>query len=497
MIPVNNLTNTTIQNCNSDSINIRDYLTSDALGNRANLLISSMNITTLPESISEFQEIHTIYIINTPMTSLPESIGDLPNLEQITLINTSISALPNSIGRLPLEYLTISNAPISSLPDSIGNINNLSLSLNNTRITTLPNTVTNLSHLFFNSPIAVTLELTEYIESRSQIQMASSRQTTARQSRQPQRNIEIIQNRRRRTNTVTTPSRQEYRSVSRLDFYRESEPSSFESNLDQLYSSMNKQVAAFINIQNIPSIKEWLDRIVFIETRQNSDILAPLIIEILEYAEENAGFRERLALSIEASIGSCDDRISLYTNHIYIEKKLFSIDFTHSSDLLNFLLQVAFPISLIDQIAAQRSISVGVQRSQERYEEEIETYLAYLTGLNTKLSLGLPIPTMLFETMSEVQAEDINTAEEWIRDKMNKANEYLPFLIEHPAWIEFLQTTYPKEMNEIDEKAVDIIDMYSANSNDLMNHAEDAQKFRKSYLALLTRNHLNNIHYRN
>lgn len=480
MIPTNNLTN---ENYNSCPINIRDHLTSNGVDNRANLSISSMNITTLPESISEFQEIDTIYITDTPITSLPESIGNLRNLERIVLINTSISALPESIGRTPLEYLTISNAPISSLPGSIGNINNLSLSLTNTGITALPNTVRNLSNIFSNRPITLPPELREHMESRRQIERASARQTAARASRQPQRNRGRI----RRVNTAAIPNR--YGAVSRLGFYRESEPSSFQSNIDQLYSCANKPIPTFSNVPNIPRINEWLDRILYI---QNSNTLASLIIEILEYAEITAAFRERVMFNIEDALGGCDDRMTLYINRIYLEKKLFSIDKTRSLDLVNFLLHVDFPIQLIDTIAAEKSISLG---GGTHYREEIETYLAYLVGLNKKLSLDLPIPTMLFAECSKVQPEDIKAAEELIRDRISNANEYIPFLIEHPVWIEFLQTTYPKEMNEIDEKAVDIIDMENANSNDLMNHTEDAKKFRKSHLALLTQNHLRDINY--
>lgn len=486
MIPANNLTN---ENYNSCPINIRDHLTSNSVGNRTNLLISSMNITTLPESISEFQEIDTIYITDTPVTSLPESIGNLRNLERIFLFNTSLSALPESIGGTPLEYLTISNAPISSLPDSIGNINNLSLSLTNTHITALPSTVRNLSHLLSNPPVALPPQLREHMESRRQIERASARQTTARASRQPQRNREATHNRTRRTNTAVTPNG--HRPVSRLGFYRESEPSSFQSNIDQLYSSINKPIPTFKNVPNIPRINEWLDRIL---SRENSNRLASLIIEILEYAEMKSAFRERLMFNLEDALGGCDDRITLYINRIYLEKKLFSIDKTRSLDLVNFLLHVDFPIHLIDTIAAEKSLSLG---GGTHYREEIETYLAYLIGLNKKLSLDLPIPTMLFAEFSKVQPEDINAAEELIRDTISNANEYILFLIEHPVWIEFLQTTYPKEMNEIHEKAVDIINMENANSNDLMNHTEDAKKFRKSHLALLTQNHLRDINYSN
>ena len=152
-----------------------------------------------------------------------------------------------------------------------------------------------------------------------------------------------------------------------------------------------------------------------------------------------------------------------------------------------------FPISLLDEIASQKSIDIGIARRQENYEEEVETYLAYLTGINQRLSLGLPIPNMLFSILSKVEIKDIDAAEETLRYKMSHSNEYIPFLIEHPTWIAFLRTAYPQEMKEIEEKSVDLLDIENANSSELIQYTENVKKFRESHLTLLTQNHLNHI----
>lgn len=180
MIPINS---TRSEDYPCHSINLRDYLQSSPFSNSVSLSIDSLDITTLPESISELQEIDTLDITDTPLVSLPDTIGNLRNLERIRLINTSIRVLPESIGSLPLKTLTICNAPIASLPDSIGNINHLFLSLRNTQIRVLPNTVRNLFTLICDPPITLSPELSHYLESKNQIHQAYLRQLTARATR--------------------------------------------------------------------------------------------------------------------------------------------------------------------------------------------------------------------------------------------------------------------------------------------------------------------------
>ena len=414
---------------------------------------------------------------------MPESIGSLRNLQQITLINTAIRSLPESIGNLPLlENLTISHAPISTLPNSIGNIRNLALHLSSTQITELPDTITNLAEFTSPSSISLPPNLREHLASRRDMEIITLRSRQYR-SHPSRRNATLLQNRP----TLDFESRGNRPTFNTSNLTMRP---GLHSNIEELYLSIGKVSPNFETIQNIPTIEEWLDRIL---SSKNAPIIAPLIIEILEYAEQSSAFRERLTLNIEEALSTCDDRISLYINHIYMEKKLFSISQTNSSELLNFLLYTVFPISLLDEIASQKSIDIGIARRQENYEEEVETYLAYLTGINQRLSLGLPIPNMLFSILSKVEIKDIDAAEETLRYKMSHSNEYIPFLIEHPTWIAFLRTAYPQEMKEIEEKSVDLLDIENANSSELIQYTENVKKFRESHLTLLTQNHLNHI----
>ncbi len=124
------------------------------LGHRYSSNYYQVDLTTLPQSIGNLQNLETFNIYRSEITALPNSIGNLNNLEHLNVTYSKLTTLPESIGRLDsLTELNLSNNLLTILPDSIGYMNSLEiLNLNgyynnSNIITNLPSSIGNLSNL--------------------------------------------------------------------------------------------------------------------------------------------------------------------------------------------------------------------------------------------------------------------------------------------------------------------------------------------------------------
>ena len=124
----------------------------ESIGNLNNLQVLSMSnnqLTSLPESIGNLNNLQLLSLMNNQLTSLPDSFGDLKNLQSLLLMNNQLTSLPESFGDLKnLQSLLLMNNQLTYLPESIGNLVNLkNLYLGNNQLTSLPESIGNLVNL--------------------------------------------------------------------------------------------------------------------------------------------------------------------------------------------------------------------------------------------------------------------------------------------------------------------------------------------------------------
>ena len=110
------------------------------------LLLSSYQLTSIPESIGDLSGLNFLDLRNNQLTSIPESIGDLNNLTSLDLILNQLNSIPVSIGNLSgLKFLKLSYNQLTTLPESIGDLSSLvTLWLFHNQLTTLPESICNL-----------------------------------------------------------------------------------------------------------------------------------------------------------------------------------------------------------------------------------------------------------------------------------------------------------------------------------------------------------------
>ena len=113
------------------------------------LTLNNRNVTSLPESIGQLQELSYLSFRYNRLASLPESISQLHKLSELYLAYNLLTSLPESIGQLRgLGLLEIAANRLASLPDSIGQLQELfTLELQGNLLTSLPESIGQLQAL--------------------------------------------------------------------------------------------------------------------------------------------------------------------------------------------------------------------------------------------------------------------------------------------------------------------------------------------------------------
>ena len=88
----------------------------------------------------------TLSLTHNQLTSIPSSIGDLNNLKYLNLYYNDLSSIPESIGELnSLVKLELNVNNLTTIPESIGNLTALEyLWLNNNQLNLLPESICDL-----------------------------------------------------------------------------------------------------------------------------------------------------------------------------------------------------------------------------------------------------------------------------------------------------------------------------------------------------------------
>ena len=107
----------------------------------------NITLTTLPESIGDFQSMAMLYLNYNELTSLPNSITQLSNLVYLVLNFNQITSLPENIGDLSnLIWIDLGYNSLEYIPESIGNLDIMSYFwIFNNNLTTLPDSICNLN----------------------------------------------------------------------------------------------------------------------------------------------------------------------------------------------------------------------------------------------------------------------------------------------------------------------------------------------------------------
>lgn len=115
----------------------------------SNLYLDNLQIHTLPDDITDLDNLQSLYIRGNYLRELPEEIGQLKNLTKLYLDNNSINYLPDSIVNLSqLEVLFLNNNELMSLPNNFGNLNKLErLSLTGNNLEEIPESLVELVEL--------------------------------------------------------------------------------------------------------------------------------------------------------------------------------------------------------------------------------------------------------------------------------------------------------------------------------------------------------------
>ena len=121
------------------------------LDNLELLYMTTLNLSTLPESFSNLINLKYLSLGSNPFTEFPNVICNFENLEMLSFGTWSddITEIPECIGNLTtLINLSLHGNAITNLPTSIGNLINLTLlSIRNNTLETLPESIGNLINL--------------------------------------------------------------------------------------------------------------------------------------------------------------------------------------------------------------------------------------------------------------------------------------------------------------------------------------------------------------
>jgi len=111
--------------------------------------LSSLNLTSVPESISQLTSLRFLNLADNQLTELPELIGQLKQLTALYVSNNRLIQLPESIGQLhQLQHLDLMGNQLTELPESIGQLTKLeTLYLCENRLIELPPSLNNLKSL--------------------------------------------------------------------------------------------------------------------------------------------------------------------------------------------------------------------------------------------------------------------------------------------------------------------------------------------------------------
>jgi Leucine-rich repeat (LRR) protein len=385
------------------------------------LNLTSSFILSLPDQIGQCVALKKIIMKDTKVAFLPDSIGNCLALEELDLTLTRVNSLPESIGNcVALKKLTIAYNWIRSLPDSIGQLQNLtSLYLYKSGVMSLPNSILEL-------PRACHIEisrssLSEDVETRLR--------TLAREEGYNGPQFQFSMTRRKLP-------RQQALSVEQL--------------IDGLYKAANQEKPLLENIsREDQELNSWLNRLSWIADYkaggENKDKIVNMILVYLEAADRDEDFRSIFQAVINSSSETCGDRIALSLLDLGIAYDLSCIDpATVPMPELAMFLKSVWSFDILKEVAKQKVNSLLLV-------DEIEVYLGYPIQLQSRLNLPLNQTDMLYFTVSEIDPQDLDTAQEYVENKISSREHFCEYLLQRDVWNQALNSQHSVEVQVLED----------------------------------------------
>ena len=120
------------------------------------LSLRGLGLTTLPESLTQLQNLKRLDVANNQLTALPDSLAQLHHLEKLEIFENQLTAVPDSLLALEdLEVLYAWRNQLSELPASLSKLQRLRrLFVNNNHLKALPDSLTRALRVLHQSQAA-------------------------------------------------------------------------------------------------------------------------------------------------------------------------------------------------------------------------------------------------------------------------------------------------------------------------------------------------------
>lgn len=213
-----------------------------------------------------------------------------------------------------------------------------------------------------------------------------------------------------------------------------------------LYRSIDREPKELSSLDKNETIRPWFYRLVDLPHYQkNHKIINEIIIDSLEQADQNERFRTIFTNLIEQALETCGDRVILSILQLDIASQLEKMDLTDVKKLATFLLKGCWVIDLLAECAKNKMKSRPCL-------DEIEVYLGYPFKLKEELGLPIRQNIMLYFSCSGLTNYNLETAKEYVEDKLNNEDETLNQLITYDKWKKALIYHKGSEMAAIERE---------------------------------------------
>lgn len=387
-------------------------------------------LSAIPAGIGQLRSLTILNLSFNRITEISSEISRLSLLRNLFLKNNQLTALPDAIFQLPLTYLHVGRNQIRAIPSEIRRLHLLKrLDINHNQLTSLPNEICDLSRLMvFNChhnlierfPTTlyrlVNLETFNYYEN-------------------PLVEEPIF---------ALAPSETEVKTIEGgLQYWLNQK----RALIDHLSSTTFDLTALFPNLIAHPAkdqMGEFLCRLKEMKdfrTDSQKPRIAETVYQIMQLAESNEEFRQKLADIATDVLSSCGDGITLGFNDVVIS---FLIHKNGSTELsLAKVLIGAKRKVLLDQEAFVAAGMIGRQAESR----EIALYLQ----VRCKAALKLPIinSDMLYTEVGRVHEGILRAIETRILEATNTKEQITLILKESSFWSDSIRRKYAAEVDVI------------------------------------------------
>jgi internalin A len=150
--------------------------------------LSSLELTSVPESIGQLTALQVLNLYSNQLTSVPENLGRLTVLQELRLDNNRLTSVPENLGRLTvLQELRLDNNRLTSVPESLGRLTALqTLNLHKNQLTSVPESISRLTALrdlsLFDNQLVSVPDSLGYLPVLEMLELSSNRLTSVPES---------------------------------------------------------------------------------------------------------------------------------------------------------------------------------------------------------------------------------------------------------------------------------------------------------------------------